>query len=193
MLKVRDYLICISLILNQNKTKYSNLMPSTNNNIIFYTGPITQVQISILVEDIEKEVKSIVRDRSTEKKIINISIEMLQNLFHHAQNQLEEELAKSSIFSISMTEGNTEISTGNYISAEKVSLLKKTLVKINSLSKEALREFHKTSMQSSRSLQKSNAGLGLIVIARQAGNKLKFEFEKKSQDLFYFSLTVKIN
>lgn len=168
-------------------------MPAKNNTIISYIGPVTPGAISALIEDIEKKIKSTLKNKSIENKIINISIEILQNLFHYAFKQFNEELAKASTFSISLKEEMVEVYSGNYITKEDVAKLNKVLLKINGLSKEELREFYKTSMQSAGSIQVSNAGLGLIVIARQSGNKLDFEFEEKNQDLFYFHLTATVN
>lgn len=168
-------------------------MPTTNNIILSYVGPVSPSVISGLVEDIETKVKSLLINRPTEKKIINISIELLQNLFHYAHKEFDEELAKLSTFSLSIKERTVELYTGNFVSRENVDKLRKELQKINSFSKEELREFYKISMQASGSIETTNAGLGLIVIARQSENKLSFEFEKKARNMSYFHLTARVN
>jgi hypothetical protein len=85
------------------------------------------------------------------------------------------------------------IRTGNYIDNVKVQELRDRLDTINSLDKDALKDYYQSSLNSSTVSPKGTAGLGMIDIARKSGNKLDFEFLKVHEEMSFFCLNVKID
>ena len=65
--------------------------------------------------------------------------------------------------------------------------------KINSLNKEELGEFYKTSLRNNTISDKGGAGLGLIEISRKSGSKINYLFEPINNENSSFSLMVKIS
>ena len=67
------------------------------------------------------------------------------------------------------------IFSGNAIKQENVQELKNKLSKINTMSKDELKEFYKFWISSQEFSSKGGAGLGLIDMARKTGNPLEFD------------------
>lgn len=172
----------------------TNFTQNINNSLVSYRGIVSSEIIALLVSETEGKIRKVISNRNTEKKIVIISIELLQNLFHYTKERLlVEDLEKTSAFSVSKKESYVEIYSGNYIKSDDVTPFKTRLDNINSLTKDELKAFYISSLQNTGIKQNNNVSLGLIDIARRSGNPLKFEFEKKDKNLFYFHLTVKVD
>jgi hypothetical protein len=132
------------------------------------------------------------------KKVFNVLVECLQNLYHHTE--LNEGAIKkgeietgSALIVIVREHGKFTIRTGNYIENKVIPSLSLKLDQINQLDKEGLQSMYRTSLKESEMSIKGTAGLGMIDIARKSGNKLEFEFLKVNEELSFFSLNVKID
>ena len=65
------------------KEYYSNL--SKGDVILAYKGSITSELINDILEGVEKKLEEADADSKLRKKIYNILVESLQNLFHHIE------------------------------------------------------------------------------------------------------------
>ena len=72
------------------------------------------------------------------KKVYNILVECLQNLYHHLDSDDGNTNANenSALFMIRKVEGVYSIMTGNYIAVENVSMMKERLDTINKMDKD---------------------------------------------------------
>ena len=128
------------------------------------------------------------------KKVYNVLVESLQNLYHHVE-ELPENLrndmdAKFGILVVSRENDAYKISTGNFISSEKIKFLKDKIDKINSLSKDELKDMYKFILNHQKLSAKGGGGLGLVDIARKTGNKLEYTFQHYIDDYYFFNLDV---
>ncbi len=82
------------------------------------------------------------------------------------------------------------ISTGNFITQDKVDVLRNKIDKINSMGKEELKDMYKFILNHQRLSEKGGGGLGLVDIARKTGNKLEYTFEKYDDIYYFFNLDV---
>ena len=133
------------------------------------------------------------RSRSPEvyrqqKKVNNILIESLQNIHHHSKGQGDELASSEVIFLVRKDDGGYRIVTGNRMLRADVPELISRIEKINSLSEEELRTYYQESLRTAQLSEKGGAGLGMIHMARQSGNKLDFRFDNLDDRLTYFSL-----
>ena len=94
---------------------------------------------------------------------------------------------------VSRESGKYKISTGNFITQDKVDVLKNKIDKINSMGKEELKDMYKFILNHQRLSEKGGGGLGLVDIARKTGNKLEYTFEKYSDAYYFFNLDVFID
>jgi hypothetical protein len=131
------------------------------------------------------------------KKVYNVMVECLQNLYHHnaaiptTKGDTEEE-DRSAIFMIGLSDTGYDITSGNYIPANRVEKLKGKLEKINSLESADLKQFYKDVLNSEGRSEKGGGGLGMIYIARKTNKKLDFDFVSINNEYSFFSLNVNI-
>lgn len=167
------------------------------NVMLSFNGVITADFLTVVLEIIETKMDHLDESSKTKKKVFNVLVECLQNLYHHIEDDDESKKhlkkSKSALIMVVRNEDGYYIQTGNYIDRTIVTELEERLIKINTLEKEQLREYYKEVLSNGNISEKGTAGLGMIDIARKSGNKLDFKFLDIDQDFSFFSLNVKIN
>lgn len=162
--------------------------------ILSFKGVVTAELLTSVLHIMESKMENMKESPKTRKKVFNVLVECLQNLYHHVdENQPEDMERRSALVMISKQDGRFMIRTGNYIDNDKAEELKEKLQTINSMDKEELRQYYQDSLESSMISTKGTAGLGMIDIARKSGNKLDFEFLKVNDESSFFCLNVKID
>ncbi len=162
--------------------------------ILSFKGVVTAELLTSVLHIMESKMESMQESPKTRKKVFNVLVECLQNLYHHVdENEPQDIERRSALVMISKQDGKFMIRTGNYIDNDKAEDLKDKLEKINSMDKEDLRQYYQDSLESSMISTKGTAGLGMIDIARKSGNKLDFEFLRVNSELSFFCLNVKID
>ena len=180
-----------------NFDKHCNKI-NENEVLLAYKGNVTAEIITNSLSLVESKIENSSTHQITKKKVYNVLVESLQNLFHHVDdapqelNLLSKEGRQYGMFSLSKNQDSYKIFTGNFIKNEHIFKLKEKIDKINNLSKEELKEFYKTVLNNQRFSDKGGGGLGLIDIARKTGNKLFYEFDQINDKVSFFSLEVYI-
>ena len=130
------------------------------------------------------------------KKIYNVSVEALQNLFHHS-NKAPKEVYEGNKFAIYILEQKAEdvfeITTGNFINIEQKYKLKNRFDQINYLSLDKIKELYKLILSNSEFSFKGGGGLGMIDIARKTKHKLTYKFYNYSKEIIFFEFNVVIS
>ncbi len=180
------------------KKIYSLYRTMEEENIIFsFNGVVTADFLTVILDIMETKMSYLSETSKTKKKVFNILVECLQNLYHHIddENDLKRDLkkSKSSIVMVKHDQESYYVQTGNYIDKSVVSELDERLIKINGLDKEGLREYYRETLDNGAVSSKGTAGLGMIDIARKSGNKLEYEFLEIDEEFSFFSLNVKID
>lgn len=169
---------------------------NTGDVLLAYKGSITAELITNVLGVVETKLDHVIDKSITKKKIYNILVESLQNLYHHVDD-LPEELNNGldihfGIFVVSKVDENYEIRTGNFINNDKIKGLKERLDKITSLSKDELKELYKFVLNNQKFSDKGGGGLGLIDIARRTGGNINYQFVDFDQNFSFFNLNVVI-
>ncbi len=164
--------------------------------ILSFNGEITSDIISEMLDIAEIKLIEISERSSIRKRIFQILVEGLQNVYHHTSDfTIESEKytnSKSALF-IVWYEGNKyNIYTSNFIENQNIQPLRDHLNKINSLSTNELRSFYKETLYKKEISRKGRASLGLIDIARKSGEKLEYEFNPITDEVSFFNLTIKV-
>ncbi|MDR1667767.1 MAG: SiaB family protein kinase [Bacteroidales bacterium] len=145
-----------------------------------FEGEISSERINLILEEIEAKTESMRIELRLRKKIYNVMVECLQNLYHHSDEVpliVADRLGKSYGMVVLKREGNTFMLTvGNFVSTDKVKFLSEKIEKLNSLSKDELKEMYKFILNYQKLSPKGGGGLGLIDIARKSGHKLSYQF-----------------
>jgi hypothetical protein len=145
----------------------------------------------------ESKLDNLQEEPKIKKKVYNVLVECLQNLYHHMDEIGEDKseaakMARSAIFMIGKTGSEYTIITGNYIQLSSVEKLKTKLDKINAMSREELKEYYKEILNNDEFSLKGGGGLGMIDIARKSGQKLNYNFMPVDSKYSFFSLNIKI-
>ena len=149
-----------------------------------FTQEVTDTILSLTENKLEKQEES----SKLKKRVYNILVEALQNVTRHqAQNETTDP-THDSLFLIQKMNNRYVITTGNVVLTKNIPFLQNLIDKINTLSKDELKEYYKIVLESGTISDKGGAGLGLIDIARKAGNKLIYKFVPLSNDVSYFYL-----
>lgn len=166
-----------------------------NNIMLSFKGDITSDLLTSILQIMEAKLDNFQEEPKVKKKVYNVLVECLQNLYHHMDEIAlgQEEKIRSAIFMIGKIEGQYNIITGNYIKNENIKSLKKLLEDINILSKEELKEYYKEVLNNGEMSLKGGGGLGMIDIARKTGGKLNFEFTPVDVKYSFFSLNINIS
>ena len=166
------------------------------NIILSFNGVVTADFLSTVLDIMEKKMNHLEESPKTKKKVFNVLVECLQNLYHHIDEvsleKKEIRKLKSALVMVVRDESGFIIQTGNYIDKNNVQKLDERLIKINSLDKDNLRDYYREVLENGLVSEKG-AGLGMIDIARKSGNKLEYEFREIDEDFSFFSLNVKID
>lgn len=174
---------------------YENL--NGENVILAFKGPISTEMINSTLEDVEARLDEINETGKIRKKIYNVLVESLQNLYHHVDDLPDSiKMALSEKFGmviVQKIDNSYKISTGNFIRSNKIKFLKDKVDKINSLSLDELKEMYKFILNHQKLSAKGGGGLGLVDIARKTGNKLEYNFYEYDNQYYFFNLDIFIN
>jgi len=165
-----------------------------NDAFFTYEGNIASCQINSILEMVEEKLIEVMASNKQEKKILNIMVEGLQNLFHHSDNVPEELIAslgqKYGLVVITKNDDDFRMSMGNFVSVDKVKYLTEKIEKINSMSEDELKDMYKFILNYQKLSSKGGGGLGLIDMARKSGKKLGYKFYPYSEKYFFYRLDI---
>lgn len=165
-----------------------------DNIMLSFKGNVTSELLTSVLQIMESKMERLNEPSKIKKKVYNILVEALQNLYHHMDKSSEDlsHQHNTVIFMIGKKEETYCIYTGNYIKNENADKLKDRLEKINSLNPDELKAHYKEVLNNGMMSEKGGGGLGMIDIARKSGQKLEFNFQKVDDELSFYSLNIKI-
>ncbi|MFW5819654.1 MAG: SiaB family protein kinase [Bacteroidota bacterium] len=166
--------------------------------LLAYRGSITSDLISNVLEVVESKMDDLNETSKIRKKVYNVLVESLQNLYHHVDDlpdkmrgDLEPRFA---VLVVKRVEENVyKITTGNFLKQPKIKILKDKIDKINSLTKDELKDMYKFILNHQKLSAKGGGGLGLVDIARKTGNDLKYNFENVNNEYYFFNLDILVS
>ncbi len=168
------------------------------NIILSFKGDITPDLLTSILFVIEQKLDRYDETTKVKRKVFNVLVECLQNLYHHCDEDTEEKLIESNdvkpsvIVMVAKNKEGYNILTGNMIPSDNVGILKNRLEEINELSKDELKELYLATLTDGKRSRKGGGGLGFLEIARKSGRKLEFGIVPYNNKSSFFSLNVKI-
>lgn len=165
--------------------------------MIDFHGEINEEKLSAILGEAETKLEETEENFKKSRKVYNILVESIQNLFHHSDALGDAELMdgiKKRTTSFILAKQNEEynILAANYIEKANIDPLKSKLDKVNSLDKQGLREYYKEVLDNGQYSVHGGGGLGMIDIARKSGNKLDYTFAEVNEDYGLFILKIKV-
>ena len=180
---------------------YSYFKNMAVNNIIFvYQGEVTADLVSSILHMMENKLDGDGEDRKVKKKVFNVMVECLQNVYHHLDT-VEHDVTKAAmdindkaaLLLIGKEDNDYYVITGNHVMNDRVDYIRTRLEKVNACTKEELKELYQEILSNEQMSSKGTAGLGMIDIARKSGQKLGYEFTYINEHYSFFSLEAKIS
>ena len=169
-----------------------------NKIMLSFKGDITSELLTSILQIMESKLDNLQEEPKIKKKVYNVLVECLQNLYHHMDevNSMEAQNGglgnRTAIFMIGKIDNEYNIFTGNYIYPHNVEPLRRKLDKINAMTKDELKEFYKEILNNEEFSEKGGGGLGMIDIARKSGQKLGYNFHSVDETNSFFSLNIKV-
>lgn len=167
------------------------------NLLINFTGEISEQKVNTILTDLEAQLEQSEPEFKKQRKVYNILVETLQNLYHHTGKQEKYDVSggdtnRDVAFVIGKSEEKYSILAANYINNKGIDQLRQRLEKINAMDKDELRVFYKEVLNNGEYSVHGGGGLGMIDIARKSGNKLLYKFDKVNDDYSLFILKIKV-
>jgi vacuolar-type H+-ATPase subunit I/STV1 len=165
--------------------------------ILFYKGNIDSDVINHILDTVEGKMAEVNENPKLRKKVYNVLVESLQNLFHHVDSVPDDfedqESEKYGILLIKKSEGSYKITTGNFVQSDNIEKLEEKIKRINRSSHEEIKELYKFILNHQRISAKGGGGLGLVDIARKTGNRLDYSFVEYNKRYSFFYLNILIS
>lgn len=165
------------------------------NILLSFRGKMTSELLSAILEIIECKLEQLNESAKIRKRLFNILVECLQNLYHHYELVVPDIPGNDDPAVLIMVAKNRtgyNVITGNYIYNEGVDALQQKLEEINKMSPLQLKELYKSVLDNGKYSKKGGGGLGMLDIARRSGEKLAFGFIPFKNATF-FSLNINIS
>lgn len=166
--------------------------------LLSFKGALTPELVTALLGAVEVQMTVLEPEQRLRKRVFNVLMECLQNLYHHkaksARNGLDDGMeGTQGVLMLARSDQGWQVLTGNFMAGHEVDRLKEQLERVNTLDGEQLRTFYMATLADGQYGQHGGAGLGLIDIARKSGRKLEYGFVPYDADNAFFSLNVNVN
>ncbi len=161
--------------------------------MLSFKGGLSPELITALLGIVERKLDVIEPDGRMRKRVFNVAMECLQNLYlHNTRPGSENATEPQGVIMIAHGEQGWTVLTGNFMSTAEVSALKAHLDRVNGCEPEQLRDLYKATLNDGRFGPAGGGGLGLIDIARKSGRKLEYGFVPLDGSNAFFSLNVNV-
>jgi hypothetical protein len=165
--------------------------------ILFYKGNIDSDVINHVLDTVEDKMVEVNEQSKLRKKVYNVLVESLQNLYHHVDKvpgDFEDQTSdRYGLLQVKRVEKGYKIVTGNFVRSENIEKLEERIKRINRSSHEEIKELYKFILNHQKISQKGGGGLGLVDIARKTGNKLDYAFKEYNASHSFFYLNILVN
>lgn len=166
------------------------------NVIISFKGVMTSEILTTILQIMESRMDKLEERPKIRKKVFNVLVECLQNLYHHIDDDIDDNSTpqnkRNCLFMIARENAAYIITTGNYIKPEDSPILEEKLDTINGMTRDELKSYYKQVLNEGTMSDKGTAGLGMIDIALKSGKKLEYDLTPINENLTFFSLSVRI-
>lgn len=173
-----------------------NYMVKLHNFII--SNSILLIYSAIFDQDSLLSLVSIMKNRvdgtaNIKKKIVSLMVEMLQNIIHHGDKNIDGCKGSQGIFYISEKNNKYYLTTINYISNDKIQALKEKIDYINGLDDKGREQFYNSRLFDFKSCTSKESGLGLIEMRQKSRNPIEYEFSAINDKHSLFKISTSIN
>lgn len=167
--------------------------------MLSFKGDLSPELITVILGLVERKLEVIEPDPKARKRVFNVVMECLQNLYHHNTHERSEQAGAQppkdphGAVMIAQADNGYSVLTGNFMAGTEVERLRSHLDRINALGPDDLRQLYRSKLADGTYSSAGGGGLGMIDIARRSGEKLEYGFVPYDQDNAFFSLNVNVS
>jgi hypothetical protein len=160
--------------------------------IFAYKGSVEDEDVTKILDSIEKTLKERGEKPRVFKKIFNVVIELVQNLYHHGDLPPELNTSDSKFGILILRDEGVQyrISAGNFIKVETLKLIRDRIDQINTLTEDETKNLYRIILDNDKFSEKGGGGLGMVDIARKSGNNMKYYFFEYNEKFLFLALDV---
>ncbi|MFN7013731.1 MAG: SiaB family protein kinase [Bacteroidia bacterium] len=163
--------------------------------LLSYCGTLDRNVLQAILNIAKNRLAFVKEKPETVKRVYESINDTLENtIIHNNYNDNENSvfIPLKNIFIITRNANNYSVASGNFIKPNREEALKSVLDKVNSMSKEELKQAYQYALIKSDLSPIDTAELGFIDMAIKSDSKLEYAFNHKNGDVF-FSLSICIN
>jgi hypothetical protein len=173
---------------------YPTFKDMQDNNIIFvYKGLVNSDLVTHVLEIMEEKLEEDNQSKRLSKKVFNVMVECLTGMYSDELLDNTPGYDPTTVLLVKRDEDSYVVTTGHYIHNSKVSLLKNTIDKINSLSPEQIKHMYQEILTKEDPSAMGLTDLAVVDLARKSKHKLNYQFKYISSDFTFFSLESRIS
>jgi hypothetical protein len=171
-------------------------MDETPSNVVLdFKGKITFCTISNLLPELKERVDKLGEKVNTYKRLLTITIEVLENCYRYIDNQLLLKPYQDNypaFIRIIKDSDCFNIQAGNTILKEDIDIISFKLDKVNSLDEVGLRDLYKKTIANGQFSAVGGAGLGFIEISKACGDKISYNFKQIDGDIYFYTIMLDV-
>ncbi len=156
--------------------------------LLKYKGVLNFEQIGVILDKVQPELDNYSSDTLVKKRIYSVLVEVLENVHNHGYNN--QEYLPQCI--LTRYDDNFVIKISNVVLNANIEKFKNILDYVNSLSEDEINKSFYGKIKEKTILEESEAGVGIIQIAKKASSKLVYNFKTINDKISYFTLKVTI-
>lgn len=151
-----------------------------------FRGVLTEGIMEFVFQDIEEALINKPEPRLIRKRIFNVLVELIQNIYKYTS---ELALEANEVMVIVQKKDNIyEIISGNYLEKNVIKTLQTRVSMINYLTGEQRDELYRGVLTSGLISRQNGAGLGFIDVARKSKNDLYYQFDNVDERYSFFTV-----
>jgi uncharacterized protein DUF6272 len=146
------------------------------DSIFDYMGKIEDENVTEILMCIEQILKAKDESPKVFRKIFNILVELVQNLYHHGEVPSDFDVSYKKFGVLILRDEGTQyrICAGNFIKIDGLRLIRDRIDQINTLSSTETQSLYRIILGNEEFSEKGGGGLGMVDIARKSGNNMEY-------------------
>lgn len=155
-----------------------------------YQGYLTSEILEELIIDIKSYSEYNIDKKNIRNRLYNVSIEALENIIKHSDEQLIKNNKIS--YTISQTNYECKLTFKSVIYCNNAERINRIFNKLKDKSQSQIKELYKSTILKTKISNKGGAGLGIIEIAKVSNNNIDYGFKKIDKKTCEFILEVNL-
>lgn len=166
--------------------KMHGIMSDHNLNLI-YSGDFTQEIVKGILAMTEASIQD-ERDHRVRNKIFNVVVELLQNVYQHADDPEAGKEGKTGMFLIGEWNDRYMLTASNLVKNTKTEHLRKCMDEVNALDEPALLERHTNAL----SEDSGKSMIGFVDMRFRSNDKIEYNITPLQEDYSFFTIRISI-